>query len=264
MQTAICRTKQEYLDFIKKNVVTPPAHEGTWYIPGFCDLCEKQSWFMTDSPNLRERMVCEYCKLNARKRFSVKFAKDRLAEGGFRDVFVYEHKTMLWQTLKKHIDGKYAVTTSEFFGYDKKPGELVYGIRHEDAMNLSFSAESFEVLISNEVYEHVPDIRKTLREAHRVLRKGGEIWLTIPFKSLEDKTHIRAVIEDGKVTHLLPPEYHGNPVDPKNGSLVFYEYGWDFLDICKQAGFLDAYILAYHSVENGYLGANLMQFIVSK
>ena len=61
----------------------------------------------------------------------------------------------------------------------------------------------------------------------------------------------------------LPPEYHGNPVDPK-GSLVFYEHGWDILDRCRKAGFADAYGLCYWSLLYGYLGAGLQLVFVAE
>jgi SAM-dependent methyltransferase len=45
--------------------------------------------------------------------------------------------------------------------------------RVEDAMRLSFGDASFDVVVSSQVYEHVPDARQMMREIHRVLRPGG-------------------------------------------------------------------------------------------
>lgn len=59
-------------------------------------------------------------------------------------------------------------------------------------------------------------------------------------------------------------EIHGNPMDPKNGSLAFYTFSMDFLIFCKEAGFSDAYGIAYHSTENGHLGTELLQFVLVK
>jgi len=47
-----------------------------------------------------------------------------------------------------------------------------------------------------------------------------------------------ARIVDGAVDHLVPPSYHGNPMDP-NGSLAFFDYGWELLDWVRDAGFRD-------------------------
>ena len=45
--------------------------------------------------------------------------------------------------------------------------------RVEDAMALSFADASFDVVISSQVYEHVPDAQRMMDEIHRVLRPGG-------------------------------------------------------------------------------------------
>jgi len=45
--------------------------------------------------------------------------------------------------------------------------------RVEDAMALSFGAASFDVVISSQVYEHVPDAQRMMQEIYRVLRPGG-------------------------------------------------------------------------------------------
>jgi hypothetical protein len=55
------------------------------------------------------------------------------------------------------------------------------------------------------------------------------------------------------VVHLLPPEYHGDPVTD-TGCLCFYHFGFDLLDVCKSAGFAEAHALLYYDSHFGYLG----------
>jgi len=43
----------------------------------------------------------------------------------------------------------------------------------EDSMNLSFSENSFDVVICAQIYEHVPDAEKLLKEIYRVLKPEG-------------------------------------------------------------------------------------------
>jgi len=40
----------------------------------------------------------------------------------------------------------------------------------------------------------------------------------------------------------------------EEGSLVFWDYGWDMLDDLKRSGFNEVYMQPYYSRENGYLG----------
>lgn len=43
----------------------------------------------------------------------------------------------------------------------------------DDAMHLSFTDDSFDVVICSQVYEHVPDARRMMSEIYRVLRQDG-------------------------------------------------------------------------------------------
>lgn len=52
--------------------------------------------------------------------------------------------------------------------------KLIYG----NAQNLPFKNNSFDKLIMSEVIEHVEDEKKVLREAIRVIKKGGILTLT--------------------------------------------------------------------------------------
>lgn len=49
-----------------------------------------------------------------------------------------------------------------------------------DAQNLPFADNSFDVVVSCETIEHVPDPWAALRETHRVTRPGGRLFLTTP------------------------------------------------------------------------------------
>ena len=173
---------------------------------------------------------------------------------------MYEQITTFFNLAKgiKNIN----LVGSEFLGYDKKPGQVIDEIRNEDAMNLSFENNSFDVIVSNDVYEHVPNINNALSEAYRVLKKSGTLLISIPFSSKNVKTVRRAEIKSGEIKHLLSPSHDSNPIAQKEGSLVFYDYGWDFLDFLKTAGFDDAYTLGYYDLFYGHLG-NGLQFIFS-
>lgn len=50
-----------------------------------------------------------------------------------------------------------------------------------DGINIPFPDNSFDVVICTEVFEHVTDPEKLLKEISRVLNTGGQIYFTIPF-----------------------------------------------------------------------------------
>lgn len=55
--------------------------------------------------------------------------------------------------------------------------------------NLPFADGSFDVLVFNEVIEHVRDDRETLRDALRVLREGGHVVIYAPNRLYPFETH---------------------------------------------------------------------------
>lgn len=253
-------------------ICAPYRNEQYWYYQGYCQVCKKQSDFLIDwlfsynnRPNYRERLVCTGCGLTNRQRFIISRVNEfDSINGNINDIYMYEAVTPFYSYVRRQYD-RMRVIGSEYFGSGKTSGEIINGVRHEDATALSFSDNSFDIIISNDVYEHVPDIHKSLKEAYRVLRPSGRLLMTILFWSSDRFTKRRARLnEDGSISDLLPPVYHANPVSEK-GSLVYYDYGWDFLDYCKSAGFKDAYALGYYSVACGYLGNGIqLMFIAIK
>jgi hypothetical protein len=53
---------------------------------------------------------------------------------------------------------------------------------------------------------------------------------------------------------LQPPEYHGDPVNPKKGVLCYQIFGWDLLELLRSVGFTDVNVIDYWSIEYGHLG----------
>lgn len=238
-----------------------------WVLEGYCQCCERNAIFLIDwrysdgiMPYFRERLVCNYCGLNNRQRFVMGYLRKLIRDKKkILKIYCYEQATHFYSAIVK-IFGGIHITGSEYIGQDKKPGEIIGNIRHEDALNLSFDNESFDAILSNDVYEHVPNIQKAFQEAYRCLRKNGILIFTVPFSVNEERTKQRAAVDtEGKVVHILPEWYHGNPFSLK-GALVYYDFGWDILTFCKDAGFNKVYIMAAYSLYYGYIG-NGFQFV---
>ncbi|MCK5288709.1 MAG: class I SAM-dependent methyltransferase, partial [Candidatus Omnitrophica bacterium] len=51
-----------------------------------------------------------------------------------------------------------------------------------DAQYLGFGDEEFDIVISSELIEHIPEAHKVIREVYRVLKKDGLFVLTTPHK----------------------------------------------------------------------------------
>lgn len=143
------------------------------------------------------------------------------------------------------------------------PGQIIDGLQHEDAQNLSFDTASIDIILANDVFEHIPNISKALSEAFRVLKGNGRLIFTIPFCPTEIETVKRSEISNGKIIHYQPERYHGNPVSAK-GSLVFNDFGWDITSMCKKAGFKKTYMVAYYSLKHGHVGYGIQYLFISE
>lgn len=242
------------------------AQDESFVIAGFCRICEEETEFLVDKksgaeeregywlPNWRERLVCSHCELNNRQRavaYAAKQAVDRIRDRP-SDVYLMEQVTPIFDWMNRRMPRARCVG-SEYLGPDLSPGETVSGIRHEDVEKLSFPAGSFDLIVSNDVLEHVAQPDAAYREACRVLRPGGVLLMTIPFYVDRLESVSRARVVDGKLEHLLPPVYHGNPVS-EEGSLVFTDFGWDVLQGLRDAGFARAELRFYWSEAYGHLG----------
>jgi len=167
-------------------------------------------------------------------------------------VYLTEQTTPLFAAAKEFF---YSVEGSEYIHDGTQPGQCnAAGIRSEDVTNLSFLDNSFDVIGSFDVLEHVPDYQQGLHEFLRCLKPDGRIYLTVPVSLDSYHTARRAFITPtGKVAHILPPEYHGDPLNSE-GVLCFYNFGWDILDRMKEAGFYNPKIKFYWSMTLGHLG----------
>ncbi len=137
-------------------------------------------------------------------------------------------------------------------------------VRHEDLCQLSFEDRRFDVVICNEVLEHVYDLPAALRSMLRVLVPGGVLFGTVPFAYGQSASTVKALhlAQELDPELLVEPEFHGDPVQPKRGSLVYRIPGWDFLDQLREAGFEDPRIEAIHSPTYGILGAEIPWILV--
>lgn len=116
-------------------------------------------------------------------------------------------------------------------------GSKSEGVPSENLLDLSYADNTFNLVVTSETLEHVPDVDVALREIYRVLKPNGLHVFTVPIVRDQKNTRQRARLENGELLHLLPPSYHGGAQREKSDYLVFYEFGDDFIGRCEKAGF---------------------------
>jgi SAM-dependent methyltransferase len=233
------------------------APKGAVQQDGVCDICAARTSFTVpfagSEPQGRvfrfRDARCDGCGLPQRKRHITRALLDDFA-GRQPDIYVAEQVTAHYRYLARLFPD---IRGSEYVGPDIASGTEVKGVRHEDMTRLSFAGNSFDVVITSEVLEHIPDWRKALAECARVLRPGGRAYMTFPFLRNSQETRIRAVVDEGTIRHLMPPQFHGDPVR-KDGILCFQEFGWDVLDAFRAAGFAAAWAEFAFGPTHGHFG----------
>lgn len=118
-------------------------------------------------------------------------------------------------------------------------GSTSPGIPSESLMCLSYADSSFDLVVTSETLEHVPDLEVALFEIRRVLKPNGVHIFTVPVVWERAATRQRAYLQNGEFIHALPPSFHGCRSEKEtNGEyLVFYEFGADFVERCRRTDF---------------------------
>jgi hypothetical protein len=136
--------------------------------------------------------------------------------------------------------------------------ERIAPVPHVDVHAIQFTSGIFDAVVSGDIFEHVPFLENALSECRRILRSTGQLIATFPFAAGSEELIQRAVLVNGEVKHLIgPPEYHGNPVRPDEGALVFQVPAWDILKKCRAAGFTSAEMLYVSDAERGIMQSEL-------
>jgi SAM-dependent methyltransferase len=137
-------------------------------------------------------------------------------------------------------------------------------IPHQDLCALTFSDASFDLMLCNELFEHVQDLDLAFREIARVLRPGGRLLSTFPLAFGQQESIKKALYTTatGEPVLIGEAEYHGDPVRPEAGSLVYRIPGWEVLNQLQAAGFADVAIHHIVSWKHGVLGSDLPGVLV--
>jgi len=213
--------------------------------------------------NWRERVVCPITGLNNRLRACIHFLDFDISPAHDSKIYIAEQLTPLYKYLEGWYDD---LVGSEYLEPDAVPGYVdPYGIRHEDAMNLSFDDGEIDFYLSFDCFGHVADYMKAFQEAYRVLRPGGMMYWTVPFVCEQHDNLVRATLQpNGRIEYHMEPRYDADPVHPDRGSLCYTHFGWQIFDDLKSVGFSDAYAITYWCDVLGYYNSRQFLFCAVK
>jgi len=192
---------------------------------GFCPICEKKSKFVANHEWLRDNYRCELCNSIPRQRHVQHILNTVIP--GWKEMRIHESSPCA-DYLKKVAPG---YTASQYFP-EKDPGESVGEFTNQNLESLSFSDNTFDIFLSQDVLEHVFNPKMAIQEMLRVVKPGGYVIFTIPIFHGKSTLQRAKLNNTDEIEYLADAVYHGNPID-KDGSLAVWDYGDDIVDQFK-------------------------------
>lgn len=156
-----------------------------------------------------------------------------------------------------------AYVASHFYPDFPKGRKHPDGFLCEDLELLSFEDESFDLVITQDVLEHVLNPGAAFAEIARTLKQGGAHIFTVPLVNKGRPSEVRAKRDkQGAVVYLRTPAYHGNPIDP-NGSLVCTDWGYDICQFIFEVSGLCTTIFYIDDISRG-IRAEYIEVLISR
>lgn len=206
------------------------------FFRNYCPLCDNTTIFIKSNDS-EWGINCVKCLATPPIMSFIGVLKDVVGNELSRNT-VYEMSTSgpLYKYLSKNAGTFYC---SEYFE-NVKPGSMKYGAQCQDVQKLTFNNNSFNLITSTEVFEHVPNDMLGFSEILRTLKPDGLFLFIVPLHG--NQTVERTLLKNGKLIHLLKPKYHGDPLR-REGCLCFRNYGFDIVDRLAICGFKQTKII---------------------
>ncbi len=132
------------------------------------------------------------------------------------------------------------------FRPEKKLGlKLGSNTSNQNLEQLTFSDNSFDIVITSDVMEHVRLDDRAHQEIRRVLKPGGVYLFTVPHFRVKSESLIRVAVNDpldpSKDQFLMHKEYHGDANSSDHKALSFRAYGTELDTYLRSLGFTVEY-----------------------
>jgi SAM-dependent methyltransferase len=228
---------------------------------GYCLTCDSETTFYSKNEWLRDYYLCKKCKSIPRERALI-FCLER-SYPDWRNLCIHESSPSFRGAsvkIKEHCRNY----VSSYYFPDFPLGEIhPSGFRNENLECQTFPDESFDIVVTQDVMEHVFDPARAFSEIGRVLKPGGAHVFSVPLVNKDRPSKERArKNDDGTIAYATEPEYHGDPLNEK-GSLVTMQWGYDICEfIHEQSGLFTT----VHFIDNISLGirAEFIEILISK
>lgn len=195
---------------------------------GYCYTCDSQTIFFAQGQWLRDEYICTHCHSIPRERALMYCIENFYPH--WRELAIHESSpagrgasARLQQHCPNYIGTQYFA--------DFELGSIhPSGWRNENLEQQKFADQSFDLVITQDVMEHIFHPDQAFAEIARTLKPGGAHIFTVPLINKASRSEPWAKQgENGSVVFLHEPEYHGNPINSE-GVPVTMHWGYDICD----------------------------------
>jgi hypothetical protein len=140
----------------------------------YCPLCGNHCGsFVHISNSFRYSFnsICPYCSSRSRHRGLFVFYQNEIGRlTAASKVLHFAPEPVFFPIFRNKL---FQYQTTDYFLED-------VDLPKQDVQNMSLPDESYDLVLSNHVIEHVPDDEKALSEMSRITKKGGKVIITVP------------------------------------------------------------------------------------
>ena len=225
-----------------------------------CTVCGANGVLKHVGGSIRESYRCSKCGASLRYRDQARVIVDVYSRNGakclkalceeplFRSLRIYEPGSIgPFRPILRNLPG---YTSSEFWG-DVAPGEWKEGrydrttwsriargrtsTQCQDLMQLTYPNDSFDLVLTSDILEHVRRPFVAFGEIDRVLKPGGFHVFSIPvLRPMAMHTRARVDTSGREDVPIVPKHYHSAPGGGR--SLVYTDFGLDMGEILATRG----------------------------
>jgi SAM-dependent methyltransferase len=229
---------------------------------GWCPICEAPATFRSENPWLRDHLICQSCHGGSIPRERAIMQALQQARPNWRRLRIHESSPVM-RGASLVLERDCPRYTPSQFWHDVPVGEVRGGVRCENIERQTFPDESFDIVITQDVMEHLFHPERAVQEIYRTLAPDGLYLFTVPVYNDLSATVPYASLDSDRIVYHRDPEYHGNPIDDK-GSLVTFHYAKDLATMLPAWADFHIDIIDREDFRHGIAGEFLDVFVCRK
>jgi len=128
---------------------------------------------------------------------------------------------------------------------EAKKQKIYKRIVNYDGKKIPFPDNCFSTVISNCVLEHIPNLKQSLREIHRVLKPNGYFLATVMTNKWKDYLLGKKILGNIYVNWMDEIQQHYHLLNEKEWNIKFTQNGFKIID---RVGYLPRYSVRYNEL----------------